>query len=48
MVDKIDINNRTIRAIEYILDSRPDLSKSALADELGVKPSKFSEILNKE
>ena len=47
MVDKIDINNRTIRAIEYILDSRPDLSKSALADELGVKPSKFSEILNK-
>lgn len=43
---KKEISNRTIDAINYLLDNQKELTKSALADALFVKPTKFSEILN--
>ncbi len=43
---KKEISNRTIDAINYLLDNQRGLTKAALADALFVKPTKFSEILN--
>lgn len=39
------INNRFIESITNILEIKPELSKKELAASLGIKPSKFSEIL---
>ena len=46
-MEKEEINDRIIDAINYILNCRDSLSKTELAKEFGFKPSKFSEILNK-
>ena len=43
---KEDINKRTLKAIDWLLNSENAPSKAALASELNIKPSKFSEILN--
>lgn len=43
---KKNINDRVVQAISIILKNKQNLSKTALADSLGVKPAKFSEILN--
>ena len=45
-MSKEDINKRTIKAIDWLLNSDRNLSKAILASELNTKPSKFSEILN--
>lgn len=44
---EIAINERVIEAINFILSSKIESSKAELAEKLGVKPAKFSEILNK-
>ncbi len=44
---EIDINERVINAINYILASKIESNKAELADKFGIKPAKFSEILNK-
>ena len=44
---EIDINERVINAINLILSSKIESNKAELAKKLGVKPTKFSEILNK-
>lgn len=44
-MDKGNINNRTIQAIEHLLRSIPGLTKSAMAESFGISPSKFTEIL---
>ena len=44
---EIAINERVIEAINYILSSKIESSKAEFAEKLGVKPAKFSEILNK-
>lgn len=44
---EIVINQRIIDAINYILASNNSLSKAVLAQKIGIKPAKFSEILNK-
>ena len=44
---EIDINERVINAINIILSSKIESNKAELAGKLGVKPTKFSEILNK-
>ena len=44
---EVTINERVIEAINYILASKIELSKANLAERLGIKPAKFSEILNK-
>ena len=46
-MDKEQINNRFIEAIDFVLQSNVGLSKKDVATSLMVKPSKFSEILNK-
>lgn len=43
---KEDINNRTLKAIIWLINSGKVPSRTALASELNIKPSKFSEILN--
>lgn len=43
---KEDINKRVIEAIKWLLANTEGLNKTALADALGIKPAKFSEILN--
>ena len=43
---EIAINERVIEAINYILSSKTEPNKAKLADNMGVKPAKFSEILN--
>ena len=43
---EIAINDRVIEAINYILSSKTEPNKAKLADNMGVKPAKFSEILN--
>lgn len=43
---KKEISDRTIEAINYLLDNQNGLTKVNLADTLRIKPSKFSEILN--
>ncbi len=44
---EIAINERVIEAINFILSSKIESSKAELAEKFGVKPAKFSEILNK-
>lgn len=44
---EIAINERVIEAINFILSSKIEPNKAELAEKLGVKPAKFSEILNK-
>lgn len=44
---EIAINERVIEVIKLILSSKIESSKAELAEKLGVKPAKFSEILNK-
>ena len=44
-MDKSEINKRFIHAIELLLQDK-GLTKSKIAESLGVKPAKFSEILN--
>ena len=44
---EIAINERVIEAINAILSSGLDLNKADLAEKFGIKPAKFSEILNK-
>lgn len=43
---KEEINNRSIQAINWLLESNAGLTKTALADSFAIKPAKFSEILN--
>lgn len=45
-MEKTDINARVIEAINDILASKKEPNKAALAAQLGIKPAKFSEILN--
>ena len=45
-MDKTQVNGRVIAAINDILDMHPELTKAALGELFGVKPAKFSEILN--
>lgn len=42
---KTEINNRFIEAINNLIDSA-GLTKTSIAQSLGIKPAKFSEILN--
>ncbi len=44
---EIAINERVIEAINTILSSGLALNKADLAEKFGIKPAKFSEILNK-
>jgi len=44
-MDKADINRRFIAAIESLLKDK-GLTKTKVAESLGIKPAKFSEILN--
>ncbi|MBR4562164.1 MAG: hypothetical protein IKO23_09635 [Bacteroidales bacterium] len=44
---EIAINERVIEAINAILSSGLALNKADLAEKFGIKPAKFSEILNK-
>ena len=44
-MDKTEINKRFIHAIELLLQDK-GLTKSKIAESLGIKPAKFSEILN--
>lgn len=44
-MEKSEINQRFIKAIESLLQDK-GLTKSAIAQSLGIKPAKFSEILN--
>lgn len=44
---EIIINQRVVDAINFILASNNGLTKAFLAEKLGVKPAKFSEILSK-
>lgn len=46
-MEKSEINDRIIDAINHVLNSNGNVSKSELARQFGIKPSKFSEILNK-
>ena len=43
---EIAINERVIEVINFILSSKIEPNKAKLADNMGVKPAKFSEILN--
>lgn len=45
MTEKTEINNRFIYAIGTLLQDK-GLTKTSIANSLGIKPSKFSEILN--
>lgn len=44
-MDKLTINKRVIEVIDMLLNTDKDLNKTLLAESLGVKPAKFSEIL---
>lgn len=44
---EVVVNERVIEAINYILKINPNLNKALLAESIGIKPAKFSEILNK-
>ena len=46
LLSKDEINSRFVRAVYAIIGHNLVPSKSALAESLGVKPAKFSEILN--
>ena len=45
-MEKESINARFLAVISYLLDNGMAKSKGELAEILGIKPSKFSEILN--
>lgn len=45
-MDKFAVNERVLSAISKILATRSDVNKTSLATSLGIKPAKFSEILN--
>lgn len=45
-MNKKDINTRFVEAVNYLLNSNIASSKADLATAFGIKPSKFSEILN--
>lgn len=45
-MDKAQINGRVIEAINDVLKLHPELTKAALGELFGIKPAKFSEILN--
>lgn len=42
---KEQINSRVIAAVEVVLDKHNELTKTAIAKMLGIKPSTFTEIL---
>ena len=42
---KEQINSRVITAVETVLDKHNELTKTAIAKMLGIKPSTFTEIL---
>ena len=42
---KEQINSRVINAVEVVLDKHNELTKTAIAKMLGIKPSTFTEIL---
>ena len=42
---KEQINSRVINAVETVLDKHNELTKTAIAKMLGIKPSTFTEIL---
>ena len=44
-MDKESINKRFLEVIKALIERTPGLTKTALADSLNVKPSKFTEIL---
>ena len=44
-MDKVLINKRVLTALNYIIEKH-NVTKSALAEVLDIKPAKFSEILN--
>ena len=46
-MSKKEISDRTVMAIHYLLENQEGLTKSTLAERCGIKPAKFSEILNK-
>lgn len=46
ILSKDEINSRFVRAVYAIIGNHLVSSKAALAESLGVKPAKFSEILN--
>lgn len=46
-MNKNEVNDRIISAINYIMQLRPDLSKTTLSDLLGIKNTKFSHIMAK-
>lgn len=46
LLSKDEINGRFVRAVYAIIGQHLVSSKTALAESLGVKPAKFSEILN--
>lgn len=46
LLSKDEINSRFVRAVYAIISAQLVNSKTALAESLGVKPAKFSEILN--
>ncbi len=46
ILSKEEINSRFIRAVNAIIAHKLMPNKAALAESLGVKPAKFSEILN--
>lgn len=46
ILSKEEINNRFLTAVQELLRNRIVSSKSTLADAFGIKPAKFSEILN--
>ena len=46
LLSKGEINDRFVRAVYAIIGQHLVSSKTALAESLGVKPAKFSEILN--
>ena len=45
-MEKEPINTRFLEVVAYLLDNGSVKNKSDMADLLGIKPSKFSEILN--
>ncbi len=45
-MNKKEINNRTLQAINQIFRDTPSLTKGKFAEECGIGASKFSEILN--
>lgn len=45
-MEKQDVNNRFLEAIDALLEANNSLTKGEIANKLNIKPAKFSEILN--